>query len=210
MKIITIIIALSISACSYSQKFSLAFTDRPFAYLGMDNYVSCTIEGLSNKQVVLSSNNGVFENHESGFIYKPERVGDSKIVISKKLNGKIKKVGEYVISARRLPPGVANIGGMHNGTMSKRQLIVQAGIGCSHIWPPNVCLNYTVLGYTITASRGDSILFNKKQEGNYFTDEIRQFCNSLRSKDKLLVYGITYRDNYGEIQKASPIEFDVE
>lgn len=122
MKFVLAILMLIISTCSFGQKFSIAFTDATFAYVGMDNRVSCTIEGLSNKQVVLSSDNGVFEKDESGYIYKPERVADSKIIISKKVNGRLKKVGEYMVAVRQLPPGTATVGGLRSGSIPKGQL----------------------------------------------------------------------------------------
>ena len=210
MKTVMTLLAAFISACSFSQQISIAFTDASFAYIGMHNRVSCTIEGLSNKQVMLSTDNGVIEKDEAGYIYRPERVADSKIVISKKVNGKAKKVGEYIIPVRQLPAGVANIGGLRSGTIRKGVLLAQMGIGCHHVQPPNVCLNYTVLGYTLTIFRGDSMLFNKQQEGNHFTEEIKQFCASMQSKDKLLVHGITYHNPDGTTEKACAIELEIE
>lgn len=195
----------------FSQQFTLSTnTYTQVAYVGFDNQVSCTVEGVNNKSIVLATENGEIVRKQRVFIYRPSRVGDSKIIIHQRRNGQLKKIGEHDIMVREFPKPKVVIGGVTGKEIDKGTLLAQTGIGCYYAIPGlGFNLKCSIDSFSVSVLRDTSMLFYKKNAGNVFVGEVVELLKSLRPGDIILLSGITYM-NPDQIRKnADPVEYVV-
>jgi GldM C-terminal domain len=176
----------------YSQSFTAAVL-RPgqTAYIGIDNTVSCTVEGLKCKSVVLTTNNGSIEKIDCGlYVFRPEYLSDGSIVINKKVKNKLVKIGEFFLRVRNMPAPIAHVGGGHRDTIAKGALAAQAGLGAYAHPSLGFELNYTVKSFAIIVIRNKEVLHFKSTEGNLFDEETKEVFKLLGGNDKVVFSSI--------------------
>lgn len=181
---------LLFSTITYSQNFSISIERSQTAYLGLDNRISCTVEGVPSDSILLSTDNGIitkvgFQNYN----YRPSKIVDSKIIIKRKTKGNSVLVGEYSFMVKELPNPIAQVGGLGGGQISKKFLIAQGGVGA---YPPNNLgfeLRYQVQHFFITAIRNKQILFSKYVEGNQFAPDVHKLFDLLQ-KDDIITFSL--------------------
>lgn len=211
-KVLVPVICLLLQNSSISQNFSFSLP-RQFqaAYLGFKNPLSCTVDGLLCKSIILSTDNGIIEKTLGcNYIYSPSKIGDTKISISQKINNKLKKVGEFFVQVRNFPDPIAFVGGMSGGIISKGALNAQEGVGA---YPPvnlGFELNYQVKSFFITAIRNKELLFFKSVEGPSFTADVHKLFDILEKNDIVIFSGITVLKTDGRDVKANGLEFNIE
>jgi hypothetical protein len=181
---------LSIQASSQSFTIGI-YNGGQTAYVGINNIISCTVEGLSCKNVVLMTDNGSIEKTGCGkYLFRPVRQADGSITIHKKIKGRLIKLGEHFIKTRTLPLPVAQIGDFQNGdTVSKEALAAQQGIGAYLINTP-VCISYTVRDFAVSIVRKQASVFFKETAGNYFDGDIKKAFSSLEKGDVVVFMSI--------------------
>ncbi len=176
----------------YSQSFTAAVM-RPgqTAYIGIDNTVSCTVEGLKCKSVVLTTNNGSIEKVGCGlYVFRPEYLSDGPIVINKKVKNKLVKIGEFFLRVRNMPSPIANVGVYPRDTIARGALAAQAGLG-SYAHPSlGFDLTYTVKSFAITIIRNKEVLHFKSTEGYLFDQETKEVFKLLEKNDKVVFSSI--------------------
>lgn len=211
-KLLVVSSCLLFTITSYSQRFSLSLFKRPqVAYLGIDNPLTCTVEGISCNAVGLSTSNGTIEK-SGGCMYnfRPAFISDSKIIISKKVKDSLIKVGELHIMVRELPDPIASVGGFSGGNIKKEALNVQGGIGAYAPGYLGFELRYSVKNFVITAIRNKEILFFKVAEGNAFTSDIHKLFDILQKDDIITFTLIKVLKADGKEGRADGLEFVVE
>jgi len=209
-KLMILLISFLFTTNINSQNFTVSFS-RPSqtVYLGMDNYLSCTVEGLSCKTIILSTDNGKFKKIScGGYIYRPLKVADTKITINKKVNNKLKKIGEFFVMVRNFPDPVAMIGGFYGGNIEKGNLRAQQGVGCSYNGT-GFDLKCLVVGFSVSIIRNKEILFFKSLDGNLFNEDLKSFFKTLQNNDIILLSGISSRNAEGKILYLKPVEFTI-
>jgi hypothetical protein len=211
--LILLIYFLSIQQAAFSQNVSISIDWPPsdFAYVGAENYLSCTVERVSCKYALLSTDNSTtIKNRCNYYTFKPNHVADSKIIVSKKKRGKNRKIGEFYIRVRNLPDPVAIAGGLYGGSITKGALRAQTGIGAS--LPPFLSINikYPVKSYSISVIRNKELLFFRSCDGYEFSEDIRNKFKDLQ-KDDILVFSSIMVLMPDEQQKlAKPFELRIE
>lgn len=197
----------------YSQNVSVSIDWPPsdFAYVGAENQLSCTVEGISCKYVILSTDNGTMTKYRCNYYtFKPNRVSDSKIIVSKKRGKRGRKIGEFFIRVRTIPDPVAIVGGLSGGSISKGALRVQTGIGAS--LPPQLSINirYSVSSYSITIIRNRQLFFFKSYDGNLFNEEVYTAFKELQKEDIVLFSSIMVLMPDDQLKLAKPFELKIE
>ncbi|HEX7844987.1 MAG TPA: GldM family protein [Chitinophagaceae bacterium] len=194
---------------AFTQQFTLSTnTYTQTAYVGINNQISCTVEGVNSKIIVLSTSNGEIIKEEGQFIYRPLKTGDSKISVHLEKNGKLKKVGERVIMVREFPKPRITIGGSTEKEISKSALLAQNGIGCHYVIP-GLGFDFTcsIDSFSVTALRDSSALFHVKCKGNKFSEELIELLRKTKEGDIILVSGIIYKSPDQTGKKGDPIEY---
>jgi GldM C-terminal domain/GldM third domain len=209
----SIYLLLSIQQNSFSQNISISVDWPPsnFAYVGADNKLSCTVEGISCKYVILLTNNGTLTKDRCNYyIFRPDHMADSKITISKKKRKKSRKIGEFYIRVRTLPDPIAKVEGLYGGSIAKGALRAQSGIGAGP--PPylSIDIRYTVKSYSITIIRNKELFLFKSCEGNLFDDEIYNAFKGLQKDDMVLFSSIMVELPDEQQTLAEPFELKIE
>jgi hypothetical protein len=193
----------------YSQNFTISALKQPqTVYLNLDNYLSCTVEGLRCNSIILSTNNGLIKKiSPCKYLYRPLRTEDTKIIISKKINNNINRIGECFLPVRNIPVPHAAIGGLEGGFISKGALNAQAGIGAYPAPFLGFELNYLVKSFVVTATRSNNFLFFYYSNSQIFTSELHNKFDSLQKDDRVVFSSIIAElSDHGKIN-VKPIEF---
>lgn len=147
---------------AYSQHVtgSIDWPPSDFTYVGAENRLSCTVEGIACKSVILTTDNGSLTKDRCNYYtFKPDHLADSKIIVSKKVGKKSRKIGEFFVRVRSIPDPVAIVGGLYGGSILKGALRAQTGIGASLPSYLSINVKYPVRSYSITAIRNKELLF---------------------------------------------------
>lgn len=198
---------------AFSQNFSISidWPESSLAFVGADNNLSCTVEGIACKSVILTTDNGsVTKDRCNYYTFKPNHVSDSKIIVSKKVGKKSRKIGEFFIRVRTMPDPVAIVGGLYGGSIAKGALRAQTGLGAG--LPPYLSINikYPVRSYSITAIRNNGLLFFKSCNGYEFSEDIQNKFKELQ-KDDIIVFSSIMVQLPDEKQVlAKPFELKIE
>lgn len=197
---------------AFAQQFTLSTnTYTQVAYIGYDNQISCTVEGVNTKSIVLTTDNGEIVKMQKYFMYHPARVSDSKIIIHQKHNGQLRKIGEQAIMIREFPDPKITIGGFINGEISKGNLLAQTGIGCYYSIPGlGFNLKCRIDSFSIIVLRDSVMLYHRTNKGYLFTDETMAFLESIKKGDVIIISEITYLTPDQRKKKANPIEYTID
>ena len=196
----------------YAQKLTFSLLRQPqTAYLGMENTMSCMVEGVSCESIILSTNNGSIKKFSACYyVYKPSTTGDVKIRVSKNANNKFKKIGEFSILVRNIPDPVAWVGGLSGGYIRKDALNAQEGIGSCLPTFLGIYVNYEVKSFVITAIRKNEQLFFKSYNNNMFSPEIHELFKTLQKDDTVLFSSISILMSDQKTVLAKPLEFIIQ
>lgn len=192
MRPVLLAVPFLFTIAGYSQSFTAAVL-RPgqTAYIGIDNPVSCTVEGLKCKSVVLTTSNGSIKKLDCGiYVFRPEKLSDSSIIINKKVKNKLVKIGEFFLKVRNMPEPIANVGGFYQDTVVRESLATQMGLGAYAHPGLGFELNYTVNSFSITIIRNKEIFHFKSTAGNQFSQETKQALKLLEKNDKVVFSSI--------------------
>ena len=211
-KILILVLALLSNKNIYSQNFTFSVLRQlQIAYLGIENPLSCTVEGFTCKSIILTTDNGFIEkSSDCNYVYRPKKIGDTKIIISKKVNSKLKKIGNFLLPVRTIPDPIANVGGLNGGLITKGALNAQGGIGAH---PPGFLgfeLNYEVKSFAVTAIRNKELLFYHSNNNNLFNDEIHKLLDSLQKNDVVAFSSILVLMGDNKEVLVKPLEFVIE
>lgn len=196
-----------------SQNFSISvdWPESNLAFVGADNNLSCTVEGIACKSVILTTDNGSLTKDRCNYYtFKPNHVSDSKIIVTQKKGKKSRKIGEFYIRVRAIPDPVAIVGGLYGGSISKGALSAQTGIGAS--LPPHLSINirYPVNSYSITIIRNRELVFFKSCKGNLFNEEVYTAFKELQKEDIVLFSSIMVLMPDEQQKPAKPFELKIE
>jgi len=211
-KLMILLISFLFASNINSQNFSVSFS-RPSqtAYLGMDNYLSCTVEGVSCKLLLFSTDNGEIKKTSCGkYIYRPLKVADTKIIIYKKVNNKIKKVGNFFVLARNLPDPVAEVSFVYDGHTAKGSLCAQDGVGARAAGFLGIDITYTVESFATIVMRNKELIFHQTNNSNMFNDETKKFFKSLQKDDVVTFSSILIKAEEGKDLYLKPLEFKID
>jgi|CXWL01.1.fsa_nt_gi hypothetical protein len=207
-KILVLFISLVFNLACHSQNFTVSnLRQGTTVYIGINNTISCTVEGVPSKAVLLATDNGSIVKQSHIYIYRPSKTADQKIVVYKKINNKLRKVGEFFVRVRNIPDPIAIIGGISEGYISKGLLSAQGGIGAQS--PPflAVDIDYTVKNFAMMIMRSGEIIFHNSYYSNIFTPDIHDAFKLLQKEDRIVFSSITVQLPDEKKVSVKPIEF---
>jgi len=205
-KILSIFFLLAIPPVAFSQQFTASvISNAQRAFAGMDNVISCTVQGYPCQSIKLISDGRTIKREGCNYIFHPNKPADSEIKIFYVQRNKRKSVGHFFISVREMRTEAA-VDGVMGGEISKSALAAQMGIACSVV-ETGFELKCVIDSFTVTILRKDSVLYHKQFRGNLFSEETRAFFRSLESSDIVLFSQIIYFLPDQKRKRARPIEF---
>jgi hypothetical protein len=208
--ILLLVIGLTLQMLSYSQQVTFSVGENQTAYLGMDNRLSCMIENMPCNSIVLTTSNGTIEKESCSYIYRPVEVSDTKIVINKKVNGNLKKIGDFFVRVRNFPKPVAQVGGVCEGEMTRGALLAQTGLGTFTDYPSTgICLNYSVKEFSLSIIRENKSIFFHKNVGYLFDEKIKEILPSIQKGDIISFFSIVATNREGKEVSATSFEITI-
>jgi hypothetical protein len=205
-----VLILLFLPLLSFSQKFSVSFF-RPssIAYIGIDNPITCTVERINCKNIIIKTDNGsITKSSCNSYLYHPERQADTKLDIYKLVGNKKKKIGEYFLRVRNFPDPVVYVGGHPNNQKIKKAILkAQEGVVATN--PPGFGfeLKYTVLRFNVSVFRHDKTVSNTHCNGNAFTKEVYEQFSVLKEGDMVLFHFIYVQtEENGDAKLVTPVQ----
>lgn len=209
---VLLLFLFGLSPVLFSQSYTVANL-RPgqVAYIGIDNPISCTVEGVKCKDIVLTTANGVIEKIACNiYSFRPAYQSDGSIVINKKVNNKLVKVGDFHLRVRNIPDPVAMVGVKAEGTIRAGELAAQGGIGAYSYPPLAIDINYTLKSFAVSIMRKEQHLFYACLQGNLFTDELKEKFKNLQRGDVVVFSSMKIIKSDSSVVSIKPIEFTIE
>ena len=184
--------------------FTVSNVDLNVVFLGLDNKFSVSVPGISpeNVRIAVSGGGSTFTSQGSGkYTIKPSQMGDVKIDIFAKSEGKESQMGSSIFKVKRLPRPSAFIqdraGNEKEGRMAMADLrgaSVIAGYGPDAV----VAATFTVISFTmiIEGLAGKNVVGNKLDES---------YLNSLKRGKNLIISNIKVKGPDGKEQPLGAI-----
>lgn len=203
---------LGLSPVLFAQSFTVAnLRTGQTIYTGIDNIISCTVEGVRCKDILLTTGNGIIEKTSCNtYNFRPVRASDDSVVINKKVNNELVKIGVFHLKIRPVPDPVAAVGGKYGGPINAKTLAAQGGIGAYSYPPISLDINYTVQGFAVSVIRKEQHLFYTYKKGNLFTGDLTEKFKNLQKGDFVVFSLMTVLMPDSSVVNIKPIEFIIE
>jgi gliding motility-associated protein GldM len=179
-------------------------------YAGLDNPVSVSVPGVSQKDVTASFDGpGLLEKKPDGsYTVKPTNRGKYKVHVSAKVDGNNMQMGEMEFRVKRIPDPVSTIDGrLTGGTISEAVLKSTGGVVArldDFVFP----VGYTVLGYDISTRDLDNSIIRVHVDGAAYNANAKKLLSrKFKKGDAVFIDDIYAKGPDGEKRKLSPLAF---
>lgn len=188
-----------------AQSFTVSADKMNIAYIGIENPLTIVSDNCSCKDLFATTDNGTLTKTDScRFIYSPTKMGQTVIIIQKKQNGKLVKIGEQVLRCKGIPDPRVAISNKSSGIFPLEQFKVQQGI--SVVFEPGFELDLKamvtsfkiILVYTSTQ-------YAEEITGNRFTAKTIAQINLLKPGDNVFVENIKCKGPDNTIRSMNPL-----
>jgi len=148
-------------------------------------------DGIPSSQIELTSSNGTIKVYGSGFVMRPESVGDVKITA---FYGRT-EIGNYTFFAKKLPRPKPVLGNWEGTHISKSQLL-SIPVLSAEMPPYTNQSTAEILSFDLAVYRkGVEIVL--KSGSNQFTPEQKDFMKNLTPNDKIYIENIKAKTSDG-------------
>jgi len=182
------LLLLQLSCCAlFAQHISVANEAQNIFYIGVDNPLSIAVENLSDKQLVVKTNNGKIVKEENGYVYRGGNVGTADIILYKKVNGKFSEVGRSTFRVKNIPPPTFRIGPYGTNRLVKK-IIIQSQQYVRAEWE-NIDINahFAVDSFKVCIVLGDTCQYTVKTNiGNKISEELTAAFHALKPGDTII------------------------
>lgn len=209
IKTILSICFLTLHLDSLSQEIILSNQRNNRFYLGIDNPLNAMVEGYPCRSVILTTDNGRIEKTSCYYSFHPAKPGLAKIQITIKNGKTLKKIKEVTLLVESPPLPIAHVGGLSGGTIRKGALAAQQGVAANAEPSLGFELSYKIESFSTIIIRNDSVVFNKKNNGNVFAKETSEALKNLQKDDTVLFTKIVCKSPDNIRWSLKPLEFSI-
>lgn len=111
-----------------AQKVAVAFTKMNVLYRGVDNPITVVAANVPQKNIFLTTDNGQFFADYDGLQrWRVEKLGAAEVKISERTVKGERYLGKTAFRVKDIPPAIAKLGGLSEGTMEAARLRIQIG-----------------------------------------------------------------------------------
>ncbi len=186
---------------------TIAPTKMMIMYQELKNPISVSAPGFSNDEIMVNVEGGVLTKDKGAGNYFVEVNKGAKIVkvrISTKQNGSVLSLATQEFRVKPVPNPVVNIGGyIVGGKYDKEEILAAGRIAASMKDFDFEGYNFTVDSYMVSTYRGTFI--DKKNVGQYFSDEVKSIISNARTGQKISFEDIMVRSPKGELRNMGSI-----
>jgi len=206
-KLISLIVTGLLPIITNAQSFAISADRMNIAYIGIDNPLSIVSDNCSCKDIFATTENGTLARGDSCYFnYMPASPGVATIVIQKKQNGKLVKIGEQELRCKRIPDCRVAVGGKSSGLFSLNEFKVQQGVSVSFDQAFEMDLKFVVTSFKIYILYKSSE-YSETVTGNRFTQSIIAQLKLLKSGDRVFFEGIKLKLPDNSLRPMNPIAF---
>ncbi len=205
MRYSIILLLLLFSARLSAQQVAVEYLGRGILYANIDNHLKIVVQGVSPKQIAISSKNGKVKKSDTAgvFIYNPSFSGFDTIYIF--VNGKI--IDQKRLIANPIPI-LTHLAGKHNGKISKS--LLKHGISLTaDVNGIDFSARIKIQNYSIMLIRNNNVIFRKDMKGYESNDEIAAQFQRLIEGDLIFVYNIIGKYPDGKLRELEYINLIV-
>ena len=210
LKAVHLIILYSLSLTTYSQKFSVSNEANNTAYVHLPNPIKIAVERYSCNSLLITTDNGRIEGNKCTYTFYPENIGAAKIIIKSRINGKVKKIGEYVFRILDLPLPYLKIGPFSGGTAKRAVFANQQFVRTEDSNPAcyDVC-NFQIDSFNIQITNNKNVVFEHTNIGNKLDDSVVNAFHNLLDKDIVFITKIMVTGGDGKQRQIYPVQFTI-
>lgn len=195
----------------HAQRFTVAVEKpSPVVYIGLDNWISCTVEKEPCDSVFLGTDNGeIMKVGCNSYNYRAVKEGDSKLIVFIKEKNGTRVIGEKPVRVRLIPDPATSIGSLSGGPIKKGYLLAQVGISSFTSPPLGIDMMFMVTEFHYTVIRNDSAHLFLKNNGPAFSPQIKASIEMLQKEDRILISNISVKKPDGRNVLVKPMEFRI-
>jgi len=188
-----------------AQEISVANDKMNIFFKGIDNPISFVAEGLSNKSLIIKSNNGTVSNRYGYYTFRSDSVGKAEIIIYKKIQGRLKEIGRRAFRVKAIPEPITKVGPSAGGHIVTAVLKAQQYIRAD-IENFDIDFRTPIDSFTICITRGDSCFYKELENfGSKFNDDIVKALSQIQKGDTVIFKNIFGKNVYGESKEFNPL-----
>jgi hypothetical protein len=168
---------------TFGQAISVSNERENIVTVGIDNPISVAVEGLPAASLIIKTDNGDIQGENGRYVFRPVRVGPTAIMIFKKTNGKLKKIGEKYFRAKLLNDPVFRIGS-GKSEMTKKELVVQDNVRATN---SDLDIIYTIDSFRVCIFSRDTCKYSISQNfGNRLSEELKSRFQLIKNGDVIV------------------------
>lgn len=176
-----------------AQSFAIAADRMNIAYIGTNNPLTIVSDNCSCKDIFATTDNGELIKKDSCmFSYMPSKMGTANIIIQKKQNGQLIKIGEQVWRCKYMPDPYPMVGNRRSGPFPLALFKVQQGVQATYGESFDLDIIVKVIGFKITLSSNNQVFYTATISGNRFTSITIDAFNKLKTGDIVLIEDIKH------------------
>jgi len=203
-KNILVLLLLFNSPHSFSQKVSIANERMNIFYIGLDNPVSIAADGFATKSLIIKTKNGKLTKYDDGYIFHPDSIGKSEIILYSKLNGKLKEIGRSAFRSKNLPLPVFHIGSIEK-IKPKSEIASQEYVR-AQLENTDINIKYEIDSFKVCIFSNDTCKYSITENfGNKLNEEIRTKFQELHNLDVVVFKDIYIKQFDGSSAVIEPL-----
>ncbi len=155
-------------------------------YYPVENPVEISVPGYPSDKIVATVNNGTIRGSGGNYVVSPIREGEAQINVSVRIDGTARSMGVKKFRVRPVPDPYPTIAGKRSGSIRKSEVLGEAGPKAEMPDWFEFDLEFTVVDFTLAGTVGDNYV-ERRANGKYFTTEMRDIVNNMRSGSALFI-----------------------
>ncbi len=209
-RLIFIIITISISLISFSQKeynIAVAPVKMNVFYIGVDNPVEIAVSGISNKDIIITISHGAIYKQKNGSYFVRVRKPENTII---RVSYKDKIIGTKEFRVKYIPEPIAELDNQGTKFGHGPQKTTLLGVRGIRVLNKNSSFNfkYEVLSFVVTVEN-NSIVEEAKAYGASFSQEQKDLIRKTKKSSIVKITEIRVKDESGTIRKVRDIKVNL-
>ena len=188
-----------------AQVFAIAADANNIFYSGLDNPVTIAVEKYSHKSIIVTTDNGKITGSDGKYIFFTAKTGRADIILSVKINGRLKEVGRSSFRVKPIPDPIPKVGpsagGFINKVVLRNQQFLRADYECCGFEA-----HAMIDSFTVCITRGDTCLYNEiKNTGGKFNEKVMYALSEIKKNDTVVFKEIFAKGPEGTQRVLTPI-----
>lgn len=158
-------------------------------YIGFDNRIEISPERDGCDAITVTADAGELKkDRDCRYFLRVSREGRVTLKVQQKINGKLVSLGSRSLPVKYFPPPVASVGGRKSGPFPLVGFKLQTGVV---IMQEGITRRYfEAISFGIKVYRNRNLVFETTCAGPYFNNACKNFFQSLRPGDTVIIDSI--------------------